>query len=128
MNEKLLKIELYKITREIIMYGNMYKIERTSLDKYGESTGATKKLVDIRGLFHIEKGYVSRNVSDATTTHTKGQPKLLVSYADAVILIPNRDIITINDDTYTITEINNIQEYSIVCDLSLTKRIESKGV
>jgi urease accessory protein UreE len=49
---------------------------------------------------------------------SKGQPKLMVAYDDSV-LIKNGDMIQINENTYKIIEKNNMQEFNIICDISM---------
>lgn len=110
-------IELHKIEREICMHGSQYTFERNILDDYGEPTGTTE-VATIRGLFHISKGYINRNVSDGTITRTKGSPMLLAKYNDT-LEISQGDYIHINEKKYVVNEINNIMELDIVSDISL---------
>lgn len=111
------EIELHKIEREICMHGSQYTFERNILDDYGEPTGTTE-VATIRGLFHISKGYINRNVSDGTVIRTKGSPMLLAKYNDT-LEISQGDYIHINEKKYVVNEINNIMELDIVSDISL---------
>lgn len=117
MRETLLKNELHKVEREILIHGLTYNIIRTETDKYGEPI-EDKTITNISGLFHISKGYVTKNISDGTRTHSKGQPKLLVIYEDAKQLLIG-DIVMINNKKYKIIELNNLQEMNIITDISL---------
>lgn len=114
----MLKIELYKVIREIKINGDIYIFYRKSTDSYGEETKDAHRVCDIKGLFHTSKGYITRNIQDATISHSKGQPKLLVEYKKASE-IKNGDFLIINNNTYKVIEKNNIQEYNIVSDISL---------
>lgn len=118
MNEKMLQIELNKVKREIKTHGRSYEVKGTILNNYGEDTDEQQSITEVQGLFHIEKGYITKSVSDGSKTHSKGQPKLMVAYDDSV-LIKNGDMIQINENTYKIVEKNNIQEFNIVCDISM---------
>lgn len=111
-------IELHKVEREICLHGGQYIFNRDVLDDYGEPTEETTKVATIRGLFHISKGYASRNVSDGTITRTKGSPMLLAKYNDT-LEIRQGDYIHINEKKYVVNEINNIMELGIVSDISL---------
>ena len=118
MNEKMLQIELNKVKREIKTHGRSYEVKRTILNNYGEDTDEQQSITEVQGLFHTQKGYITVSVSDGSKTHSKGQPKLMVAYDDSV-LIKNGDTIQINENTYKIIEKNNIQEFNIVCDISM---------
>lgn len=118
MNEKMLQIELNKVKREIKTHGRSYEVKRTILNNYGEDTDEQRSITEVQGLFHTEKGYITKSVSDGSKTHSKGQQKLMVAYDDSV-LIKNGDMIQINENTYKIIEKNNIQEFNIVCDISM---------
>lgn len=118
MNEKMLQIELNKVKREIKTHGRSYEVKRTILNKYGEDTDEQQSITEVQGLLHTEKGYITKSVSDGSKTHSKGQPKLMVAYDDSV-LIKNGDTIQINENIYKVIEKNNIQEFNIVCDISM---------
>ena len=114
----LIVYELNKIKREIECHGSSYTAYRYKLDKNNEPTEEVEQVTTFGGLFHTEKGYISRNVSDGTTTKSKWQPKLLVSYEDGKS-IKDGDLININNKTYKVVDKNNIQEYNIIYDISL---------
>ena len=118
MNEKMLQIELNKVKREIKTHGRSYEVKRTILNKYGEDTDEQQSITEVQGLLHTEKGYITKSVSDGSKTHSKGQPKLMVAYDDSV-LIKNGDTIQINENIYKVIEKNNIQEFNLVCDISM---------
>lgn len=113
-----LVFELYKVKREIEIHGCEYDLYESIKDRYEESTGDIRVINTFRGLFHISKGYSNSRVSDGTETHVKGMPMILCRYDDAKSM--KRDMrVIVNNKTYVITDINNIQEYNIVVDISL---------
>lgn len=114
----MLEYELYKVKREIQMHGAIYTFERTKLDEYGEDTKETEVVKMLQALFHTVKGYITKNVSDGTVTHSKGQPKLMCRMED-VANIMNGDFVEIRGDRYKVVEKNDIQKLGIVCDISL---------
>lgn len=118
MNEARLKMELHKVDREIRTHGSKFNVYRDKKDKYGEDTGEQEFVCVISGLFHISKGYVSKNVTEGTVTHSKGQPMLMCHYSETGN-IKTGDYVIINGNKYKVVEKNNIQEYSIVTDISL---------
>ena len=116
--QKYLQSELHKITRDINQYGENYVFWRDDVDKYGEPTGTTRNIADVKGIFHTERSYVSKNASDATTTHATGTPMILARYDDAKD-IKLADWLTINGKTFKVVDVNNIMEYNIVVNISL---------
>lgn len=116
--QKYLQSELHKITREINQYGENYVFWRDDVDKYGEPTGTVKNIADVKGLFHTERSYVSKNASDATTTHATGTPMILARYDDANDIKP-ADWLTINGKTFKVVDVNDVMEYNIVVNISL---------
>lgn len=106
------------IEREIIRNGSTYIVKRNKVDKYGEPTQEVEEVTTLRGLFHISKGFVTKNTSDGSQTKTKGQPMILALLEECAT-IQNGDFVVINSNTYKITDINNIEEYNIIADISL---------
>mgnify|MGYP002770103751 CR=1 FL=1 len=111
-------IELHKVVIEIERHGSNYLIQRNELNEYREKTGNIIDVKKIQGIFHIEKGYSTRTVSDGSETVSKGQSKLFVKTKDICSVIKN-DFLEIDNKAYIITDINDIEGFGIVSDLSL---------
>lgn len=119
MNEARMKMELHKVLREIQIHGTEYTFFRKKVDNYGEPTKEEpEQVANVKGLFHVSKGYITQNIQDGTKTHSKGQPMLMVAHEN-VGEIKTEDFFVINGNKYKVVEKNNIQEYSIVTDISL---------
>lgn len=112
------EFELHKIRLEIQRHGGKYSIYRGVVDEYGESTSSFEHIKDVSGLYHIEKDYIKQDVNNATTTRQKGQPKLMIEYAECDE-IKIGDYAMIDDKKFIITDKNNIQFYDIVVNMSL---------
>lgn len=106
------------VEREITRNGSTYTVRRNKMDKYGEPTQEVEEVTALRGLFHISKGFVTKSTSDGSQTKTKGQPMILALFEECET-IQNGDFVIINGNTYKITDINNIEEYNIIADISL---------
>lgn len=106
------------IEREITRNGSTYIVKRNKVDKYGEPTQEVEEVTTLRGLFHISKGFVTKNTSDGSQTKTKGQPMILALLEECET-IQNGDFVVINGNIYKITDKNNIEEYNIIADISL---------
>lgn len=118
MIEHILKQELFKVLKEIEIHGLEYQFRRDKLDEYEEATGEEENVILCKGLFHQTKSYISRSVSDATTTQTKGQPLIMMSYANSKN-IQKGDKVNVSGNEYRVTGINNINELCIISDVSL---------
>lgn len=118
MLERILKMELHKVEREIKTHGMEYEFKRKVLDKYKEDTGESKTIKNVIGLFHTTKGYISVNTTDDSKIQTKGQPKMMIVFDDSKE-IKKGDFVLINNKTYVVLEKNNVQEMNIVIDISL---------
>lgn len=114
---RLLK-EKKAVEREIVRNGSTYTVKRNKVDKYGEPTQEVEEVTTLRGLFHISKGFITKNTSDGSQTKTKGQPMFLALWEECKT-IQNGDFVVINGNTYKITDKNNIEEYNIIADISL---------
>lgn len=106
------------VEREITRNGSTYIVKRNKVDKYGEPTQEVEEVTILRGLFHISKGFITKNTSDGSQTKTKGQPMFLALWEECKT-IQNGDFVVINENTYKITDKNNIEEYNIIADISL---------
>lgn len=118
MIKNILRQELHKVVREINTHGSTYQFYRDKLNEYEEATGEVEDVVEIKGLFHQTKSYISRKVTDATETRTKGQPLIMMCYEDSKS-IQNGDKVNVAENEYRVTGINNINELCIISDVSL---------
>lgn len=106
------------VEREITRNGSTYTVKRNKVDKYGEPTQEVEEVTTLRGLFHISKCFITKNTSDGSQTKIKGQPMFLALWEECKT-IQNGDFVVINENTYKITDKNNIEEYNIIADISL---------
>lgn len=116
--KNILRQELHKVVREINTHGSAYQFYRDKLNEYEEDTGDVEEVAEIKGLFHQTKSYISRKVTDATETRTKGQPLIMMCYEDSKS-IQNGDKVKVAGNEYRVTGINNISEFCIISDVSL---------
>lgn len=124
--QKRLKRELYKVVREIETHGDSYTIYKKQTNDYGEDVSVPERKGTVQGLFHIEKGHMTRNVSDGTNTRTKGNPYLLCKYVDVKKLSVTSGCYTkINDKKYYFSDINNVEEFCILCNIAMEREVES---
>lgn len=124
----ILEYELNIIKRELLTHGEKFLVRREKLDKYGESTGEYEDIKEICGLYHVEKGYVTREKSDSATVASKGQPKLLILFEDSDrikkgdIVRPVASFLMKSGSVYTVNDVDNVGGLNVVSDLSLEVR------
>lgn len=113
-----LQCEQQKVKREIERHGNFYTCFRTKTDKYGEPLEESEQVAEFKGLYHVEKTYSTRTISDGTNTRTKGQPMLLCLFEDAE-KVNSGDCFIINEKKFIVSDKNNMFESNILVNLSL---------
>ena len=112
------KFEAYKLRRELKKIGTVYEFKRAGLNRFKEPTNESTLAGKLVGLYHEQNSYVSVTAGDATQTRTKKTPMILCLYEDAKTLKLG-DFIKINSKKYKVTGVLNIQEWSIIADISL---------
>lgn len=118
VQKKRLLGELYKVKREIALHGRDCEVYRKETDEYGETTENKVFIACVRGLFHTQKGFLTRSRDDATEVRTKGQPMLLLDFEDAQKFLPG-DILIVGEKEHRVIAFNDIQLFNIVVDVSL---------
>lgn len=115
-----IKFEAYKIKRELKRSGAQYEFKRYKENEYKEPTNESVSVGFIKGIYHEQNGSIQITAGDATQTRTKKIPMILCLYEDVASLnLKPGDFVKINSRTLKLTGIVNIQEWSIVADISL---------
>ena len=114
------KFEAYKIKREIKRSGNEYKIYRHAKNEFGEPVSDEQYVGKISAIYHEENSNIQITTGDTTQVRTKKIPMLLCLYEEFVeTAFEVGDFVLINSKKFKITGIVNIQEWSIIGDVSL---------
>lgn len=113
-----LKFERSKLKRELSRSGKTYSFLREDKDDFGEPTGKSTEVCSIKAIYHESNGYIRTQTGEAATYRTKKEPRLLCLYEDATSLVSG-DYVLINGKRYNVTGVLNIQEWSIMADISL---------
>lgn len=112
------KFEAYKLRRELKKIGTEYKFKRDVLNSFKEPTGESVFAGRLIGLYHEQNSSVSVTAGEATQTRSKKVPMILCLYEDAKSLKVG-DFVEFNSKKFVLTGIVNIQEWSIIADISL---------
>ena len=114
------QFEAYKIKRELKRSGIEYEFKRSGKNKFGESGGELVTVGVIHGLYHEQSSKIQVTMGDTTQVRTKMTPMILCLYEDAASLaLEVGDSVMINEKTCKVTGVTNIQEWSIISDISL---------
>lgn len=113
---------LHRLRVQLGMRGIKYTFSRQAADKFGQPLEDIQEHIELKGIYHESNGYIQTTGSDATITRTKKSPMILCLYEDG-IKIKQGDLIIIEGKQYNVSGILNIQNYSIVSDISLEEVI-----
>lgn len=114
------EFEAYKIKRELKRSGIDYEFKRYGLNDFGEPNNELITVGIIKGLYHEQNSNIQITTGDTTQVRTKKIPMILCLYDDAASLVLQvGDLLEINKKQFKVTGITNIQEWSIISDISL---------
>ena len=114
------KFEVYKIQRELNRSGIVVDFLRQETNKFKEPIGEPKKIGSILCIYHEQNGRIKISTGDTTQVRTKKVPMLLCLYSDiSLINVRVGDQVKLNDKTFNVTGVVNIQEWNLVADISL---------
>ena len=109
---------LHRLQVQLNMRGIEYVFSRQALDKFGQPLDDTQEEIKLKGIYHESNGYIQTSGSDATIIRTEKSPMILCLFEDGN-KIKQGDIVTIAGKTFRVSGVLNIQNYSIVADISL---------
>lgn len=114
------RFEAYKLKRELKRSGIDYEFKRKGTNEFGEPTDELVPIGVIRGLYHEQNSNIEITTGDTTRVRTKKIPMILCLFDDATSLaLKIDDFLFINKKKFKVTGIVNIQEWSIISDISL---------
>lgn len=113
------QFEAYKIKRELKRSGIDYEFKRPGKNEFGEPVDDVA-IGKIRGIYHEQNGSIQITTGDTTQVRTKKIPMILCLYEDtASVALRVGDKVKINSKIFKVTGVVNIQEWSIISDISL---------
>ena len=114
------RFEAYKIKRELKRSGIEYEFKRFKKNGFGELTDEFEGIGKLRGLYHEQSGGVQITTTDNAQIRTKKTSMILCLYEDTILLdLQVGDFTKINNRTFKVTGVINVQEWNIVSDISL---------
>lgn len=114
------EFEGYKLKRELKRSGILYEFKRSEVNDFGEPTQSESIIGEILGIYHEQNSRIQVTTGETTQVRTKKIPMILCLYEDTTSLgLTIGDIVEINQKTFKVTGVENIQEWCIVSDISL---------
>lgn len=111
-----------KVERQLKTNGLDYSFTKMGEDDYHQPIETDQK-VSIRGIYHESNSFITLSSSDAASIQKKKSPMILCLMDENVKLLSQGDRVTINEVTYRISGILDIQNYSVVADISLEMEV-----
>lgn len=114
------RFEAYKLKRELKRSGIDYEFQRLGVNDFGEPDDEPTVVGSLKGLYHKQNSNIEITTGDTTRVRTKKIPMILCLFDDAASLaLKIDDFLFINKKKFKVTGIVNIQEWSIISDISL---------
>lgn len=114
------RFEAYKLKRELKRSGIDYEFQRLGVNDFGEPDDEPTVVGSLKGLYHEQNSNIEITTGDTTRVRTKKIPTILCLFDDATSLaLKIDDFLFINKKKFKVTGIVNIQEWSIISDISL---------
>lgn len=113
------RVALHRLSQQIAWQGKRYTFYRRQVNEFNEQSTEPAKLSDIKGLFHNgSSNHVVVNTTDNGQVIEKNTPYIMTTWGQGKMLQLN-DEVTINEKTYRVTAVANINEYSLIAEVSL---------
>lgn len=106
-----------KVERQIKQNGEAFVFVHTTEDKYHRGTAEQTEL-PVKGILHISTAYMQETSDEGATISSKPSPIILCLYEDGSA-ISKGDSLKINETQYNVTGVENVQQLSVVCQISL---------
>ena len=114
------RFEAYKLKRELKRSGIDYEFQRLGVNDFGEPDDEPTVVGSLKGLYHEQNSNIEITTGDTTRVRTKKIHMRLCLFDDATSLaLKIDDFLFINKKKFKVTGIVNIQEWSIISDISL---------
>lgn len=114
------KFEAAKLKKELKTSGINYEFKRLKVNDFGEPTEESEVVATIKGLYHEQNSNIQITTGETTQIRTKKIPMVLCLYEDAALAaLKVGNVVTINSKTFKVTGVVDIQEWSIIADISL---------
>ena len=112
------KFQPHKAKRMMETLGVVYQFDRDMLSKYKEPTGEQALIAELKGVMHSTASYITKTATDGSTITAKQSPQIL-TYDPKAKLLHIDDKVIIDNCTYKVTGVLDINMLGLACDSSL---------
>jgi hypothetical protein len=113
------KIEAYKLKRMIELHGQEVEVHSPAQhNEFNEPIYSLQEALTIKGIYHEVQGFVVATGDTGATVKTKPDAMFLCPYEEGISLT-SEDRVTLGGNTYKVVNSRDIENYHLVCDLSL---------
>ena len=109
---------LHKMKTELNFYGVEYTFLRCGKDKFGQPSEQLTEQIVLKGIYHESNSYITTSGSEASETRTKKSPMILCLFEDGN-KVQQGDVVYVRGNKYKVSGVLDIQNYSVVADISL---------
>ena len=110
---------LHRVEQQIAWRGQLFSVLRPKLNEFNEKSDELEKALEIKGIFHNgSANHITVVIADSGQVQEKNTPYILTTYFNGSQVKKDNRVI-INGVPYKVTGVNNINEYSIISDISL---------
>lgn len=119
---------LHRVEQQIAWRGQLFLVLRPELNEFNEKSDKLEKVADIKGIFHNgSANHITVVIADSGQVQEKETPYILTTYLNGS-QVKKDDRVIINGVPYKVTGVNNINEYSIISDISLEVILDGSTV
>ena len=113
-----INFQIERISQNIKHHGTEFTFKSFKLDEFNEPTKDYDE-IQIKGLFHQSKSYVSSQTTNGTISRSKPKPMILTLIDEISSSIQMNDIVKYHGNTYKVIESNDLNNLGIALDISL---------
>lgn len=118
------RFERAKVTRLINTAGQEYGFSRNKLNEYNEATEEAVSIAVVKGVYrNTSSGHISVTRTEAASVRIPKIPMILTLWDDNVKNIQQNDFTTINGRKMYVTGVENIGEWNLFAEISLSEVI-----
>lgn len=110
-----------KVSRLLSSQGKEYQFTHMGEDKYHQPV--EDSIIVIKGFYHENNSFITLSSADAASVQRKKSPMILALIDENVSILRQGDTVKINEVTYKVSGIIDIQNYGIVADISLEMEV-----
>lgn len=111
-----------KLKKQIDKNGIVYEFTKIMKDEFNQITDSEETL-QVKGIYHETNSFIKLSESDAGSVQRKKSPMILTILDETTKLLTQGDKVVINEVSYTVSGLLDIQNYGVALDISLDMEV-----